>query len=240
MGHGVGRFDLKKNTHHHTLHPTPYTLLPMKLEIIPAIFCKTSACAKRRIALVESVADTVQIDAMDGKLVPNKSWFNAEAVATWSFDVDYELHLMVEDPLPVIHAWKRVPRFIRAIVHAETPKKLGHLIKAVKALNIEIGIAISPDTPLKKVLPHIPDVDMILVMGGKPGKSGQTLTMKAVDTVREIRKHFPKLPIGFDIGVSEKTISMLKKAGVTRFCSTNAIFKKPSPIRAIQTMKEIL
>jgi ribulose-phosphate 3-epimerase len=212
----------------------------MKLEIIPTILCSTSACAKRRIALVEAVAETIQIDAMDGKFVSNESWFNADTVATWSFDVDYEIHLMVEDPLPIIHAWKRVPRFIRAIIHAETPKKLGHLIKSIKALDIEIGLAISPGTPLKKILPHIPNVDVILVMGGKPGRSGQTLDRNTINTVYEIRKRFSKLPIGFDIGVNEKTISELKKAGVTRFCTANAIFKKKSPIQSYSALKQTL
>lgn len=212
----------------------------MKSEIIPAILCNTSACAKRKIAILASVAETVQIDAMDGKLVPTGSWFNADTVATWPFDIRYELHLMVEDPLPVIHAWKRVPGFTRAIVHAETPKKLGHIIKAMKPLDIEIGIAISPGTPIRKILPHIPNVNMVLVMGGTPGYAGQVLNVKTVDTVKRLRERFPKLPIGFDIGVNEQTISMLKQAGVTRFYAGNAILKKKSPILAFKALQRVI
>lgn len=211
----------------------------MKSEIIPTILCKSATIAKRRITLLQPYAKTVQIDVMDGVFVPNESWHDADAAASWNLNINYEIHLMVEDPLPIIHAWKRVPRFIRAIVHAETPKKLGHLIKSIKALNIEVGIAISPGTPLEKILPHIADIDMVLVMGGKPGFSGQPLNIKTLDTARSLRKQFPKLPIGFDIGVSEKTIQILKQAGVTRFCSANAIFKKDSPIEAFNEMKQL-
>lgn len=210
----------------------------MKPEIIPAILCKTSACAKRRIALVESTAQTVQFDVMDGKFVPNETWYDADTVATWDFDIDYEIHLMVEDPLPIIHTWKRVPRFVRAIIHAETPKKLGHLIKSIKALKIQVGVAISPGTPIKKIIPHINDIDMVLVMGGKPGFSGQPLDLKTIDTVRDLRKRFPKLPIGFDIGVSHKTVHMLAEAGVNRFCSANAIFKSDSLFNAFKTLEK--
>jgi ribulose-phosphate 3-epimerase len=212
----------------------------MKLEIIPSILCKTAACAKRRIALIEPVAHTVQIDAMDGTLAPNETWFDAEAVASWPFQVSYELHLMVNDPIPVIHAWKKVPQFIRAIIHAETPKKLGHLIKSVKDENVEVGIAISPGTSLKKILPHIPHADMVLVMGGKPGWSGQKLDVTTIETVRALRSMFPGLPIGFDIGVSKKTIPLLLQAGVTRFCSANEIFKSLSPVSTYQSLQGYL
>lgn len=210
----------------------------MKSELIPAILCKTSASAKRKISLIESIAETVQIDAMDGILVPNKSWYDADTFATWNFDVDYELHLMVEDPLPAIHAWKRVPRFIRAIIHAEIPKKLSHVMKAAKKLDVEIGIAISPGTPIKKIIPYIPEIREVLVMGGKPGFGGQPLDPHTLKTVQELRKRFPKLPIGFDIGVNEATIPDLKKAGVTRFCAGNAIFKKRSPIATFTALNQ--
>lgn len=207
--------------------------------IIPTILCKTSACAKRRISLIESTAQTVQIDIMDGLFVPNETWHDADAASTWSFNVDYELHLMVNDPLPIIHAWKRVPRLRRAIIHAETPKKLSHLIKEIKPLKIKIGIAISPGTPLKKIIPHINDIEMVLVMGGKPGFGGQPIDLKTLKTVQELRRSYPKLPIGFDIGVSEQTIPELKKAGVTRYCIGSAIFKKRSPIEAFEKLESL-
>lgn len=212
----------------------------MKCEIIPTILCKNAASAKRKIGLVEGLVQTVQIDVMDLTLVPNKTWFSADMIATWSFNVDYEIHLMVNDPLPIIHAWKRVPNFVRAIVHAETPVKLGHLITAIKPLKIKIGVAISPGTPIKKIIPHIQDIEMILVMGGKPGFAGQPIDPRTIKTVQALRKQFPKLPIGFDIGVNEQTIPELKKAGVTRFCPGSAIFKKRSPEQAIERMKQLI
>lgn len=212
----------------------------MKCEIIPTVLCKDAASAKRRIGLVQASVQTVQIDIMDQTLVPNNTWFNADTVATWTFDVDYEIHLMVNDPLPIIHAWKRVPNFVRAIVHAETPTKLGHLISAIKPLKINVGIAISPGTPIKKIIPHIKDIEMVLVMGGTPGFGGQAIDPRTLKTVQELRKRFPKLPIGFDIGVNEQTIPDLKKAGVTRFCPGSAIFKQRSPALAIEKMERLI
>ena len=209
-------------------------------EVIPAILEKYAFRAKRRLALIESVAKTVQIDVMDKSMVPYRSWHNPEQAKRWAFDLKYELHLMVNDPLPIIHAWKSVPGFTRAIVHAEIPKKLGHLIKAIHELKVEVGIAISPQTPLKKILPHLEHADMVLVMGGKPGKAGQKpdakMFEKTLKTVEKIREQFPELPIGYDINVSGMTIPKLVSSGVTRCYSGSAIFKAKSPVEAFKRL----
>ena len=112
-------------------------------------------------------------------------------------------------------------------------------IRFARSKCLEIGLAISPDTPLRKFLPLIKRLDMALVMGGRPGFSGQSLDPKTLATVRAIRRAAKTLPIGFDIGVSAKTIPALKRAGVTRFCAASAIFNSKSPGRALAKLSRI-
>lgn len=212
----------------------------LKREIIPAILCQTAATAKRRIAIVEPLVDMVQIDIMDGTLVPETCWHDPSDVASWNFDVHYELHLMISDPISELERWSRVRRVHRALIHAETPKKLSHLIAAARAHVKEVGLVISPGTPIKKILPYLDRIDSVQVMGGIPGKSGQPLDLSTIETVKAIRKRAPNMPIGFDIGVSAKTIPMLAKAGVTRFGSTKAIFSTPNPISALNKLQDLV
>ena len=211
----------------------------MNIEIIPTILAKNEQTMKRRLTLVAPFVPLVQIDIMDGKLVPNETWHDAAKVAKWKKNLKYELHLMVEDPIDVINHWLKVRGLKRVIFHAETPQKLGHLITTAKRHKLEVGIAISPGTPLKKILPFIKRIDMVLVMGGKPGRSGQRLEPRAIKTVQTLRQRYPKLEIGFDMGVNQRTIPMLVKAGVTRINTASAIFRSPSPIQAIKTLRTI-
>jgi ribulose-phosphate 3-epimerase len=210
------------------------------IEIIPVILAKNERTMKRRLTLMEPLVRLVQIDVMDGTFVPQKSWFDAEKIAGWKKNLKYELHLMVNDPVNVMNRWLKVRGLKRVIFHAETPQKLGHLIVAAKRHKLETGIAISPGTPIRKIEPFMKRADMVLVMGGKPGKSGQRLDRKTFETVRTLRKRYPKLPIGFDMGVNERTIPDLVRAGVTRLCAASAVFQSSSPARAMESLKRMV
>lgn len=211
----------------------------MELEITPAILANDERTFKRRLKFIAPYTETVQVDVMDGMFVKNKTWHDARRLASWKINVKYELHLMVNDPIEVMNRWLRVPGLKRVIFHAETPQKLGHLIATAKRHKLEVGIAISPGTTLKKIEPFMKRIDMILVMGGKPGKSGQHLDPKRLGTVRTLRKRYPNLPIGFDIGVNGKTIPEMVRAGVTRLNTASAIFKSKNPIQTIARLERI-
>lgn len=215
----------------------------MTIEIIPAILAKSKSAFKRKLQLIKDIAPVVQVDIMDGKLVPNTTWHEARDVAAWTFELRYELHLMVEDPIPEIERWKSVRGFTRAIIHAEAPIRIKQALDWIQRHHLEAGLAISPGTKLASIRQHLKRVDMILVMGGKPGFSGQKLDPERLDVVRDIRRHHPRLPIGFDIGVNIHTAPKLIDAGVTRLCAASAIFKNPSPKlayeRLLKTVKGI-
>lgn len=211
----------------------------MNIEVIPVILAKDEKTMKRRLTLIEPYVRLVQIDVMDGAFVRNKTWHDAAKIASWKKNLQYELHLMVNDPIDVMNHWLKVRGLKRVIFHAETPQKLGHLIQTAKRHKLDVGIAVSPGTPLKKISPFIKKIDMVLVMGGKPGKSGQRLNRKTLDTVKTLRKRYPKLPIGFDMGVNEKTIPDLVRAGVTRLNAASAIFKSKSPFKKIESLQMI-
>ncbi|MBD3251467.1 hypothetical protein GF380_03360, partial [Candidatus Uhrbacteria bacterium] len=144
----------------------------MKTEVIPAINAKNRETFQRRLKLIAPYTRVVQVDVMDGKFVKQTTWHNPKTINDWNIDTHYELHLMVEDPISIIQKWKNVRGFKRAIVHAEAPKKLGHLVETIRGMKLQAGVAISPGTPIRLLNPIADRLDMILVMGGKPGKSG--------------------------------------------------------------------
>lgn len=204
----------------------------MTVEVIPAVLATGETDFRRKLGLMEGIARTIQVDIMDGAFVPNKTWYDGALVASWKCDFRYELHLMVNDPMPIIEHWLPVRGIKRAIIHADAPLNIPRALKWIRAHHLETGVALSPGVSPDIIDPWMKAIDMVLVMGGKPGFSGKKLDRKTLETVRILRKRYPKLQIGFDIGVGKRTIPDLVLAGVTRLCTASAIFKTEAPGRA--------
>ena len=205
--------------------------------IIPAIIPEQFSDIENKVSLVKDYAKRVQIDVVDGYFAPNKTWpiingdnfdqlVKGDAALPFRDQVQYEIHLMVQDPIDYIASWLKVG--VDAIVaHAsmlEQPHKTRDL---VKSNNCEFGIAI---TPMEYAL--VDDsifelADFVQVMGSNQiGQSGVSLSSESVDIVKHLSKNLTK-PIAVDIGVNSDTIQILQKAGATRFVSGSAVFGKP-------------
>lgn len=212
----------------------------MKLELIPSILVDNEEEFAKRLRLVEKDVETVHVDILDGSLVPQKNWFDAEAVGKLDTKVKYELHLMVNDPLPILEAWKKqVAGTHRAIVHAEIPGTLWKVLEEIKG--VERSIALNPDTSLDAVREHLDDIDQLTLMGVHPGASGQAFLGKRIlDKMQAARDQFPNLPIEMDGGLTSKNIEGLKTAGCTRFCAASAVFSAKNPEEALRELQKTL
>ena len=207
--------------------------------IVPAILAKNRAEFVKKLKQMESVADLVQVDVMDGRFVPNTTWHSTKDVARIKTKLLFELHLMVQNPLPIVTDWMKVKGLRRVIFHAESPVRLTDMIREARERCLEVGIAISPKTSLKQIIPYLSRIDLVLVMGGEPGFSGKPLDSNTIDTVRAIRKKSKKILIGFDIGVSKETIPTLVRAGVTHLCAASAIFQAKNPKKEFISLSRI-
>lgn len=209
-------------------------------EIIPAILTKDEAAFRARLKVAETLAPVIQIDVMDGHFVPNATWFDPTVIKTIETNARYELHLMVSDPTAYIGAAEGMKNIARIIWHVEVAIAHDVLINWCRKMKIEPGLAISPETPTGRLAPFADTVDEILVMGVNPGFSGQTLIPHTVEKAKEIHERWPNSAIGFDGGVTAKTIPKLRDAGVTRFCAANAIFGAKDPKKAFTALSAIL
>lgn len=82
-----------------------------------------------------------------------------------------------------------------------------------------------------------PSVDFILVMSNDPGFSGRPFRRATLKRIATLRKQFPRLPIGVDIGVSESTAPLLRKAGATYIAAASSVFESANPIAAYYTLQ---
>lgn len=207
--------------------------------IIPAILVHDEASFRDRLAQIDGLAPEIQIDVMDGKFVPNKTWCDLKALAHIASTSAFELHLMVEDPEPWIHAAVDVPSVKRLVWHVEGMGDHRELVELCQDYEKEAGLAISPKTPIEILRPYVRGLSEILVLGVEPGFSGQGILPGTIDKARTIHAEWPAIPLAWDGGVTPDSLLKIRDAGVTRFCAASAIFDAPDPAVALEGLKRL-
>ena len=215
------------------------------IEVIPGIFEKDPAIIQERVQKVASYVKWVQIDIADGKLVPNTSLLDPSLIRdTLKYPVNYELHMMVDDPISRSDAW--VEEGVRRLLwHVESSdiqqltnnKQLAEKVLLYKNKGIEVGLAIDKQTPVEVVFPFLEMVDCVLVMTIQAGFSGQKFIPDMLNKVEAVGEGEPGLPIEVDGGINFDTGSISVRAGATRLVSTSTIYNSEHISEAINRLR---
>lgn len=184
------------------------------------------------------MAHAKSAEAVDAEL----AGFIEEGLPYWE-DLDYEIDMMVADPLAEIERWIAVGAK-RLVVHVESLAKDGIDISAglesffqtlekehgyfnAKEFDFfELGAALSIDTPLDVIAPYIDRFHFIQLMSIETiGLQGQEFDEKVLDKIRDAKTRFPDMPVSVDGGVSLETAPDLLDAGADRLVAGSAILK---------------
>lgn len=200
-------------------------------EIIPVIIAKDFKELKEKIRVVEPHSKWVQLDIMDGKLVPNKTWNNPAELKKIKTPLKIEAHLMIENPQKVVEKWLEVVQ--RVIVHWES--------RGVEKLkfNKKIGIALNPETPWQEIEKIIPDIDLVLLMTVNPGFGGQKFQPEVLAKIKSLRQAYPNIKIEVDGGINPETGKKCVEAGANILVSGSYIFTSKNPAQTIKKLKNI-
>jgi ribulose-phosphate 3-epimerase len=143
---------------------------------------------------------------------------------------------MVSDPRLTIQAWRRVPQLERAIWHVEIPIDHKSVIEDCRELGIECGLAISPETPVEKLLPYLDEIDEVLILGVTPGWSGQKLIASTIEKISAVKRINPAIFVGFDGGITLDNLKSIVEAGADRINLASALFKTPDPRESLRAI----
>ncbi|PJA47207.1 hypothetical protein CO172_02685 [Candidatus Uhrbacteria bacterium CG_4_9_14_3_um_filter_36_7] len=212
-------------------------------EIIPTILVDSQRDFEQQLRIVEPYVSTVQVDILDGSCYSVTNWHDPVAVGAIQTPVQFELHLMVENPLPIITEWKKyVPNTIRAIIHAELDRPLPAIMQYIKEhLQLEAGVALNPETPLSESHRVLHEADMVLLLGVHPGASGQPFHGDSIfEKIKRLHAHLPELPLGVDGGITKENIEKIKEAGASRFCVGSSIFHEKDSVEALKALQKII
>ncbi len=210
----------------------------MKREVIPAILTRDIKELQMQLHALEGASHSVHIDIMDGIFVPHTT-ISLEDLAQIDTILNIELHLMVVHPERYLEA-ARATRARKVIVHFEATQDPNGVIHQISSFGMKRAMAINPETSIEKILPFGRNLDQITVMGGKPGKSGQSLLETTYAKIQDLSKRFSRLPIEVDVGVNAENIQKLKEAGASMFVSHHAVFDSKDPKTALQNLTSLL
>ena len=186
---------------------------------------KTIEEVNKKTASVSS-ALSVQLDIMDGKFVPEKTWpFLDEKIIPFDIGV-FELDLMVANASDRIPEWVHTGAS-RLIFHIEAEEDLldNFLEFQENMKGIERGIAINLDTPLEKLDQMLPYFDFVQFMGiARIGYQGEPFNDRVLERIKEFKKVYPNVIVSVDGGVNRDSAPLLRDAGADRLVIGSAIF----------------
>jgi len=196
--------------------------------ISPSLLSADFSRLKEEIDIVvNSGANRLHLDVMDGHFVPNFTFgpFIVKAIRKLT-DAHLETHLMISNP------HKYLQDFIDAgsdtlIFHYEASTDIDRDIKLIKDNDILAGIAINPNTEIKNVEKYLQYIDYILIMSVNPGFGGQGFIKSSLEKIKILSEYADELnfTIGVDGGVNLETIDSVYEAGADITIVGSALYK---------------
>ncbi|MDP3785999.1 MAG: ribulose-phosphate 3-epimerase [Candidatus Omnitrophota bacterium] len=194
------------------------------MKIIPAILTDKPQDLRNMIKQAEDFCDLAQIDIMDGRFVPSKS-ISAEDLAKIKTGLKLEIHLMVEEPTKYLESFKRAGAK-RIVFHYESKEEPSEVIEEIRALGLEAGIAINPETPVADVEKFFKDIDILLFLSVNPGFYGSKFLPEVCEKAKALKDRKDKPAIAMDGGIKADNILLIRDSGVDIACVGSGIYGK--------------
>lgn len=213
--------------------------------IAPSILSADGSRLGDEITAVEAAgADWIHIDVMDGHFVPNLT-IGPGLIASLrkATRLPFDVHLMIENPEQYIDAFAEAGSDWITI-HVEATVHLHRTVALIREKGLKAGVSLNPATPLVRIEPILPDIDLLLVMTVNPGFGGQKFIEGSLSRIREakemIRTLAPKVFLEVDGGVTLQNIRTIANAGADILVAGSAIFGSGDYAETIGAMKALL
>jgi ribulose-phosphate 3-epimerase len=147
----------------------------------------------------------------------------------------------------IVHPEKYVERFCDAGAwsvgfHLEAVEDPLPILEMIRKKGVRTCLTINPDIDVKRLVPYLEEVDMVLLMSVFAGFGGQKFIPETISKIRFIREEIDrrglKTLIEIDGGVNTENAASLFAAGADALVAGSAVFGAKDPVEAIRRMKE--
>ena len=212
------------------------------VKIAPSVLAADFARLDEEIRRVDLAgADAIHLDVMDGHFVPNITIGPVVLAGIRPCTKrPFDTHLMITDPARYAEPFAGAGAD-RIVFHVEVVGDALPLIRKIRSMDVEPGLAISPDTDVKALDPYYAHVAGILVMTVYPGFGGQAYLDGGTDRINAIATAAlavnPTIDIEVDGGINRETIVQAARAGANMIVAGTAVFRSDDPASAIATLR---
>jgi ribulose-phosphate 3-epimerase len=189
-------------------------------------------------------ADSLHLDVMDGRFVPNITFgpLVVEAIRK-ATDLPLDIHLMIVEPEKHIAAFADFADIIN--VHIEVAPHANRVLDSIRKLGPKCGICINPGTPVAAIEESLPDVDQVMVMTINPGWGGQQMIARQLDKVARIRRLLDDggfaAAIEIDGGVKAANVAACARAGAdVLVCGSSVYNAEATPAESLAALRSAL
>ncbi|MET4100091.1 ribulose-phosphate 3-epimerase [Agrococcus sp. UYP10] len=189
-----------------------------------------------------ATADGVHVDIMDAHFVPNLTFGlpMVQRIAEVT-RLPLDVHLMIDDPDTWAHQYA-IDGVDSVTFHAEATRDAVAIARELRARGTRSAIAVKPGTHIDRVLEHLPEFDMVLVMTVEPGFGGQAFMADMMPKLRQLRDRADELGIELalqvDGGITDDTLPIAAAAGADVFVAGSAVYGHADPAARIDALRE--
>jgi ribulose-phosphate 3-epimerase len=215
------------------------------MRICPSILSADFSRLSEEIAAVERAgADFLHVDVMDGQFVPALTFgpILVRGVRKLSA-LPLDVHLMVVQPLRFLEGFAAAGAD-HLIVHVEAVDDPRAALRRIRERGLKAGLSVRPGTPLERLLPALPDMDIALLMTVEPGAGGQPFLPDSPERIARLREaidaggHDCLLEV--DGGIAPDTAPAAARAGADAFVAGHSIFDTADSGAALRALRQSL